>query len=1287
MLLSWVMFRKRLTLALFCVVCILPANVSAQVASFTLRELTITPAGDQFRSFAGKPQTFIPGEENTLVVNAPVDFVHRAAKVSAKVDYSFDMQRQTTGGAFLFCSFTIPEFLNEPGRAFVIRVDEGGSSGGASGFVAEGEMLLTEGPAQTYTYRCGVSDPGTLDPLDEETLVISQRYEYLDTIEILNSSPPNFLPLVAGGTQSFTAQVEYTRDVIRLGGLATLVATGSDGRELVPRTDRRTNTSSRTVSGDGPNPVQIQLTLPDVPIPEDGFVALHAELVNGRQFAEWEGLSYQTYVKSEPVDYGEPSEVDYTIWHIETNQVVQDDENLIPMVADKPGVVRVYVRTPVLATPGQSTPIPVTVKLRRDGQEHVVASRALVVADSAGSGLSLFRNLAVAAATVPIPLEMTRPGELEIEAVVNLENGEPVLPEADTGNNTRTETFQFHERDTLALGWLSLGAMTERDPTSLIRGLFPLSPTRGLAYFEAAVSERRPGESQTEADARAVLEAAMTATSGLADVLVLWHSGDRGGGQATFGAFLTALVSNAQMVWLTENPGYPDAGRLAALVADRLLRSAAGESVCDPADAGELTGVGWDASAARLVRLPLYKDLMHGCAGKGEMWVSPTRYARLFLRDFGPQPAGLREEGVAQGAVELAAVSGQIRSDGGGSLEPLVRFTGLQAPPVEDAGEYCLEADGAGGSARHCFTPEFGAADALPFAVILPGDVTTGTVRLTRNGMTIDSVVASANAPTVTILSPATGGFIDAGPPLTVSWNTSDPDGDLLRSTLFVSGDGGGTWATIAANVEDATLQLDSTRLPGGDQVMLRVVASDGLLTARAEAGPLTVRQTPAGEAPGTLALGDAAVGAPVSAVLPVESVGTGPLRILGAQADNPAFAVTSPLPLELLPGSPGGLTIEAMPPAVGEHAATLTLETNTGGPIMVQVSATGLDPEQPILDVGVTGESLVFPGARVGETIEAPVSFVNRGRIALVYRAAAEGDGFVLSGETEATLEPGQQKDLLVGFAPAGPGEAAGALRITSDAPNLASLEIALSGEGIEAPSAPAINPGGVVDAASFQAKLAPGGIGSLFGVGLAGAVEAAAQVPLPTSLGGVQVLVDGIRAPLFFVSPNQINFQTPYESPREGAGDVVVRNAAGDSAAVSATLAPYAPALFANPATSEPIITRADNSLVTAANPARPGDVLILFVTGIGDLDVAPATGAAAGSNPLSWARTLPTVTVGGAAARVLFAGLAPGFVGLGQVNIQLPESVEIQGGAATLVVDFGGHASAPVRLPMAP
>jgi uncharacterized protein (TIGR03437 family) len=102
----------------------------------------------------------------------------------------------------------------------------------------------------------------------------------------------------------------------------------------------------------------------------------------------------------------------------------------------------------------------------------------------------------------------------------------------------------------------------------------------------------------------------------------------------------------------------------------------------------------------------------------------------------------------------------------------------------------------------------------------------------------------------------------------------------------------------------------------------------------------------------------------------------------------------------------------------------------------------------------------------------------------------------------------------------------------------------------------------------------------------------------------------------------------------------------------------------------------------LADAANPARAGDVLVVYATGLGEVNPPVATGAAAPGLPLSRAVTLVEAKIGGRDAGVQFAGLAPGFVGLYQVNVQVPLGVE-PSPAATLVLLQNGAPSNTVTL----
>lgn len=232
-----------------------------------------------------------------------------------------------------------------------------------------------------------------------------------------------------------------------------------------------------------------------------------------------------------------------------------------------------------------------------------------------------------------------------------------------------------------------------------------------------------------------------------------------------------------------------------------------------------------------------------------------------------------------------------------------------------------------------------------------------------------------------------------------------------------------------------------------------------------------------------------------------------------------------------------------------------------------------------------------------------------------------------------------------------------------------------------------PQISAGGIVNAASYQALLARCGLATVFGTNLADAPAWATSIPLPTTLGyaQAQVLVNGVAAPLLYVSPSQINFQVPCEAPLNGGVGVYVTNGGGMSSAQAATIAPYAPGVFTYwpTATAQyPVIVHLDNSLVTPDKPANPSEILTVYATGVGNLNHMPVTGAASPLSPLSQAVDLPSVTVGSATASVSFAGLTPGMVGLVQINIQLPSTYPAVS-SLPLVVSFAGAASPAVNL----
>jgi uncharacterized protein (TIGR03437 family) len=210
-----------------------------------------------------------------------------------------------------------------------------------------------------------------------------------------------------------------------------------------------------------------------------------------------------------------------------------------------------------------------------------------------------------------------------------------------------------------------------------------------------------------------------------------------------------------------------------------------------------------------------------------------------------------------------------------------------------------------------------------------------------------------------------------------------------------------------------------------------------------------------------------------------------------------------------------------------------------------------------------------------------------------------------------------------------------------------------------------PIVSTGGILNAASFGAQepAAPGALMAIFGSGLAAGTSSASSLPLPVQLGGTQVVIGGIPMPLLFVSPAQINAMAPFDLTAGSAQQVIVQNAAALSVPEDAAVAPAAPGAFTYDGSGSGgalvIVLNNDGSsnLVTPSAPAHPGSIIVIYCTGLGGVQGTVQAGDAAPLSPLAPANESVTVTVGGAQAQVLFAGLVPTFTGFYQINAVIP------------------------------
>jgi uncharacterized protein (TIGR03437 family) len=245
-----------------------------------------------------------------------------------------------------------------------------------------------------------------------------------------------------------------------------------------------------------------------------------------------------------------------------------------------------------------------------------------------------------------------------------------------------------------------------------------------------------------------------------------------------------------------------------------------------------------------------------------------------------------------------------------------------------------------------------------------------------------------------------------------------------------------------------------------------------------------------------------------------------------------------------------------------------------------------------------------------------------------------------------------------------------------------------------------PIIAANGIVNGASFSADapLAPGAIISIFGDNFISQLAVPPGDPLPTTLQGVSVTINGTKAPLFFVAPGQINAQVPYGAAGTSA-TVQVTTPAGTSNTETINLAPASPAIFtaSQNGSGQAVVVFANTTTIvgpiksgTDWRPAKTGDTITIYINGLGAVtppindgwnSCAQSTCAADFSNlTLRNTTVRPVVKIGGVTvpdASILFSGLAPQFAGLYQINLTIPAGIT-PSGQVPVVVQVGSTSS---------
>lgn len=339
-----------------------------------------------------------------------------------------------------------------------------------------------------------------------------------------------------------------------------------------------------------------------------------------------------------------------------------------------------------------------------------------------------------------------------------------------------------------------------------------------------------------------------------------------------------------------------------------------------------------------------------------------------------------------------------------------------------------------------------------------------------------------------------------------------------------------------------------------------------------------------------------------------------------------------------------------------GSYSATVSFTTPTG---QASLFASYVITAKPALVVSPS--SLLFLSTGQGASPAQVLSITSTGRT-IGYRAAASvaspsGSNWLQVGKAQGQTPDTLQVSVNTNGLTEGIYQGSVLLTPTESGLSGATIPVTLAlGPAIQSPVIAAVTNSG-----SFHPGGAPGALMSIFGHALSDAVYEASALPLPTALGPTSVTVNGVPAPLYYASPIQINFQMP-SGLAVGTAQIVVTNTSlkVSSQNYPVDLTAVDPGLFLTPDGRAAALNQ-DLSLHGAGTPQPAGAIIIVYLTGQGPTTPGVPDGFGAPGSTLSLVNGQVSAQIGGKPAEVVYAGLAPGFVGDTQVNLRIPQGVD--------------------------
>ncbi len=609
-----------------------------------------------------------------------------------------------------------------------------------------------------------------------------------------------------------------------------------------------------------------------------------------------------------------------------------------------------------------------------------------------------------------------------------------------------------------------------------------------------------------------------------------------------------------------------------------------------------------------------------------------------------------------------------------------------------------------------------GTTTSVPVTLLLaPGTQQTQTILLSQTGMSFTGVQGGTAVPSQSF------GILNTG-------------SGVMNWTASVTTQGGGNWLSISASsgssianslqIPTVTVAVNTTGLSAGVYSgWVKMAASGAINTPQFVTVKLNV--LPVGGNPGVIVRPTGLIFAalantssPSSQTVDVATAIPAGSDFIGGVIARGTWPQAAPLSATISVGQEQAISVQPSlgTLAPGVYQGTLTLQFHDGSAQTVAItflvasasrasaqrfpgeSAAGCTPTQMLAQVrnygsnyGSSAGNIISLSAGYGQLIEVQLQDDCRNAVTnatAVIASFSDGETLTLNN-----LQNGIYSSTWNPQTPAGQVT----MTVTAFAPPLPPVTVQASGLAQANPSAASIYSGGVVNGASFAkgAALAPGGIVSIFGANLAQSSLGSSSLPLPSLLAGATVTVGGIDVPLFYSSSGQINAQLPFELTPNSQTQVIVRTVPpGASAPIATVPEPISigvssPGIFTINAAGQGAILLANSSIFAApagsipgasAAPAVRGQYISIYCSGLGAVVNQPPTGTAAGGTSTTIAS--PVVTIGGLAANVSFSGLAPGFVGLYQVNVQVPSGVT-PGGAVPLILTMNGAVSNTVTI----